>query len=133
MSPRAAARTTPATARAAASAVAQQATVFAWRLPAITDAASYLAPVAGSVVVVGLVAALRLLTGHADGWVLALAAAAVALMGQVLNQAAGLPAARELHGRPGWAGAVALGCEVAVAVLAVLRLRSRAVPDPREV
>ena len=129
----AAARTTPATARAAASAVALLATVFAWRLPAITDAASYLAPVGGAVVVAGLVAALRLHTDHADGWLLALAAAAVALMGQVLNQAAGLPAARELHGPPGWAGAVALCCEVTVAVLAVLRLRSRAVPDPREV
>ena len=128
----AAARTTPATARAAASAVALLALVFAWRLPAITDAASYLAPVGGAVVVAGLVAALRLHTGHADGWLLALAAAAVALMGQVLNQAAGLPAARELHGPPGWAGGLALCCEVAVAVLAVLRLRSRAVPDPGE-
>ena len=128
----AAARTTPATARAAASVVALLALVFAWRLPAITDAASYLAPVAGAVVVAGLVAALRLLTGHADGWLLALAAAAVALMGQVLNEAAGLPAARELHGPPGWAGAVALGCEVTIAVLTVLRLRSRAVPEPGE-
>ena len=128
----AAARTTPATARAAASAVALLALVFAWRLPEIAAAASYLAPVAGAVVVAGLVAALRLLTGHADGWLLALAAASVALMGQVLNEAAGLPAARELHGTPGWAGAVTFGCEVTVAVLAVLRLRSRAVPDPGE-
>lgn len=128
----AAARSTPATAPAAALAAGLLALVFAWRLPAIADAAFYLAPVAVAVVVVGLLATLRLVTGHPDGWVLALAAAAVALMGQVLNEAAGLPAARELHGRPGWAGAVALGCEVAIAVLAVRWLRSRSVPGPGE-
>jgi hypothetical protein len=100
--------------------------VFLWRLPSLAQAAGYLVLVGAGVAVVALAAAVRILAGRPDGRVLAAGAAAVTLVGQVLNAVAGLPAAPELRGDVGWAGPVALVCAVVIGVLGVRDLRRAA-------
>ena len=97
--------------------------VFLLRLPDLTEAAGYLAMVGAGIAVVSLAAAGRILAGRVDGRILAAGAAVVAFVGQVLNALVGLPAAQELRGGVGWAGAVALLCEIVIGVLAVRDVR----------
>lgn len=100
--------------------------VFLWRLPALAQAAGYLALVGAGVAVVALAAAVRILAGRLDGRVLAAGAAAVTFIGQLLNAVAGLPAAPELRADVGWAGPVTLVCSVVIGVLGVRDLRRAA-------
>jgi hypothetical protein len=97
--------------------------VFLLRLPDLAQAAGYLAIVGAGIAVVSLAGAVRTLAGRVDGRILAAGAAAVAFVGQALNAFVGLPAARELRGDLGWAGTVALVCEIVIAFLGVRSLR----------
>ena len=102
--------------------------VFLLRLPDLAQAAGYLAVVGAGIAVVSLAAAVRTLAGRIDWRVLAAGAAAVAFVGQALNALVGLPAAQELRGDIGWAGAVALVCEIVIAFLGVRDLRGTKKP-----
>jgi hypothetical protein len=97
--------------------------VFLLRLPDLAEAAGYLAIVGAGIAVVSLAGAVRTLAGRVDGRVLAAGAASVAFVGQALNTFVGLPAAQDLRGDIGWAGAVALVCEIVIAFLALRSLR----------
>jgi hypothetical protein len=121
-------RTVPAPATVLASGVLGL--VFLWRLPALTQAAGYLALVGAGVGVVAVAAAVRILAGRPGGRVLAAGAAVVAFGGQALNAVVGLPAGEQLRGDVGWAGVVVLVCSVVIGVLGVRDLR-RAVPQRR--
>ncbi len=105
--------------------------VFLMRLPDLAEAAGYLAIVGAAIAVVSLAGAVRTLAGRVDGRVLAAGAAAVAFVGQALNAFVGLPAAQDLRGDIGWAGAVALVCEIVIAFLAVRSLRGNEQSAPR--
>ncbi|MGZ4426740.1 MAG: hypothetical protein ACXVXC_04255 [Nocardioidaceae bacterium] len=102
-------------ARVAAVLVLLLALVFLVELGKLTDASCYLAFTAECLIVLCVVAAQRLwFGGHLEGRLLGTLVATVALVGELLNVAVGLPGAHGLQGAPGPGTLAGLVLEVAI-------------------